>query len=508
MSRNRNRNAIQNTFKDYLVPIVGWVILLILIFSIFWGDDSENIQTNSSSENIDPVNVNFISEDTQAFIMYPWDEREEIQAWASLYKWESVIVREGIVELNFWNNNTVSLNRVAELKYNENGSLSLFSSDAWISLAENTDISMRYANIESPAWSVLSLTQNEASSTIYVLDGSAKVTNLWWVSTSIVSGQKLSISRQFAADEQADLTSDKWSIDSYFKSSDWFIENDGITALNQASDTENQDETGTDSGTGSLSWETGIFLRFNGIRDEWNIETSSLDMSWSILIDTVELITINGKQAEISEDNTFSVAGINTNQSVNDVVVKIYDENRAILDKKVITLYNSNPSAQTSNQGIVPSNTQNTSVTTNSQWVTTFWVDATEFAFTFPSASWQFTTTSPEVTIRGITTAENITKVEVNGFELASFNGSTWRYHAFERFETLESWTNQYKVDYYGSDNSIVYTDYYTIVKRDSQPAASTVDTSADTSWDTNQEEDLEESNTQSEIPPEEDLFQ
>jgi len=37
---------------------------------------------------------------------------------------------------------------------------------------------MRYANIEAPAGSILSLTQNEAGSTVYVLAGSAKVTNL------------------------------------------------------------------------------------------------------------------------------------------------------------------------------------------------------------------------------------------------------------------------------------------------------------------------------------------
>jgi hypothetical protein len=77
----------------------------------------------------------------------------------------------------------------------------------------------------------------------------------------------------------------------------------------------------------------------------------------------------------------------------------------------------------------------------------------------------KFVATGSEITIRGVTTAEWISKVEVNWFTLWSFNWSTWRYHAFERFETLEEWTNQYKVDYYGADNTIVYTDYYTIVK-------------------------------------------
>lgn len=498
----RNRNSIQNTFKDYLVPIVGWVILIILLVSIFWGNNTETTQSIQTSENINPVTISFLWDSTEAFIMYPWDERKEIKTGANVYKWESVIVKEGIVNLAFWNNNSISLNKVAELKYNEDASLSLYSSDAWIDLAENTKIAMRYANIEAPAWSVLSLTQNEASSTIYVLNGSARITNLWGAVTSMTAWEKLSISRQFAADSETDLSSDKWNIDSYFKSSDWFIENDGITALNNISNSGSlEDEIWNNAGTWATKWEVGTFLSFDTITDESTVNTSTLNISGTITSDLVELITINGKQAEISTDRSFLVNSILTNNSVNDIVIKIYDDNRSILDKNVITLYNSNPTAtsnstetnQDSNTTLAPE----TSI--NSQWVTTFWVDATDFAFTLPSASGKFSTTASEITIRGITTAENISKVEVNGFKLASFNGSTWRYHAFERFETLESGTNQYKVDYYWADDTIVYTDYYTIVKRDAEPATSSTpqeteeETTQDTDWD---------------IPPEETLFQ
>ena len=496
---SRNRNAVQNTFKDYLVPIIAWVILLLLLFSILWWDDTQKSTNTKISENTNPVNISFSSEWTEAFIMYPGDERKEIQQWAALYKGESVIVKEWIVDLTFWNNNKISLNKIAELKYNEDASLSLYSSDAWITLAENTKVAMRYLNMEAPAWSVLSLTQNEASSTVYVLKWSAKVTNLGWTSTSMISWEKLSVARQFAADGEADLSWDKWNIDSYFKSSDWFIENDGITVLNNASTTDAEALEIDETGTWSLQWEVGVFLSFDTIKDEWNVDSASLDITGTVLSESVELITINGKQAEISVDKTFLASWINTNLNVNDIVIKIYDSDRAILDKKVITLYNWNPTwtttTQTNTAPVI--NTTRTNSNTNSQWVTTFWVDATDFGFTLPSSSWEFSTTAWEITIRGITTAENISKVKVNGFELASFNGSTWRYHAFERFETLESGTNQYKIDYYGPDNTIVYTDYYTIVKRDAVAESPAINTQVDTS-----------ENTETTIPPEEELFQ
>lgn len=70
------------------------------------------------------------------------------------------------------------------------------------------------------------------------------------------------------------------------------------------------------------------------------------------------------------------------------------------------------------------------------------------------------------MTIRGYTNSDQVASVQVNGFTLSSFNGSTWRYHAFERFGTLNEGTNQYKVDYIGANGAVLYTDYFTIVKK------------------------------------------
>ena len=88
------------------------------------------------------------------------------------------MVTEGSVKLALPDQSILHLNKIGELKYNLDGSFELYSSDAWFDLQSDSKISMRYASIESPAKSVLSLTQNEAGSTVYVLAGSAKVSNL------------------------------------------------------------------------------------------------------------------------------------------------------------------------------------------------------------------------------------------------------------------------------------------------------------------------------------------
>jgi hypothetical protein len=434
---------------------VWWALLLLVIFSIF-NKDSNTTSTpeTGTNENRNPVDVSFIWIDTKAFITYPSWTTEEITDSENLYKGETIIVKDGTLNLSFTNGTNIALNKIAEFKYNEEGAFSLYSSDAWISLSENTNITMKYASVIAPTWSIISLTQNEAGSTIYVLSWSAKVSNLGWVSTSLIKWQKLSVSRQFAASSDIDLSSEKWNIDSYFKGSDWFIDNKWFEILS-VEDPINENEI-------SVKWESWLFLSFDSLRDEMSTSQSSLSVSGKILSDSVTSLSINNIQASINSTNkSFTIENVWVWNSVNDLVIKIYGSDKAILAKKVITVYSSAIQSPRSNNTPI-----NITTPIASSGGTTFWADATDFSFTSPSVTGKFVATGPEITIRWATSAKNISKVEVNGFELASFNGSTWRYHAFTRFETLEEWTNQYKVDYFGPDGWLIYTDYYTIVKK------------------------------------------
>jgi hypothetical protein len=209
-----------------------------------------------------------------------------------------------------------------------------------------------------------------------------------------------------------------------------------------------------------------------------NVDTNTFNISWSISDDSVWAISINNKTAAINiENKTFALQELPLNAKINDIVVKIYDTEKNILEKNVYTVYTS-AEIQTTTPPVLETPTQspkNESENTGlGASATNYDIDATKFAFTEPSTSNKFTTTGSEITIRWNTTAEWISKVKVNGFELSSFNGSSWRYHAFERFETLEEWTNQYRVDYYWESGSIVYTDYYTIIKKSTWASTAT----------------------------------
>jgi len=470
MPRNIRRNVdIQSTIKDYIVPIIGWIIVLIIIISFFrWWDDSVQI---AQKENQTPTSIAFSSTETEAIIRYPGDSQENANETTPLYKWETIIVKEWSVSLTNPGWSIIALNKIAELKYNEDGSYALYSSDAWLTLEEDTSVSMRYANVAWKSWSVISLTQNEAWSTVYVLLWSAKVSNIAWISTNLVQGQKISISRLNASNEDLDIVSEKSTIDSYFKGSDWFIENNWYLAIQQANKEEDS-ETLTWTGVTEevWTWDTGTYISFNRLRDEMNVDSNTFNISWTISDSKVWAITIDNKAVTLNiENKSFAIQELPLTAKINDIVVKIYDTDKNILEKKVYTVYTSaelkqeetpepevpaqTPSSETENTGLGAS-------------ATNYEIDATKFAFTEPSTTNKYTTTGSEITIRWNTTAKGISKVKINWFELSSFNGSTWRYHAFERFDTLEEWTNQYRVDYYGTSGAIVYTDYYTIVKK------------------------------------------
>jgi len=504
MPRNRSRNSnIQSTLKDYIVPIIGWVIIILILWSILWGN-SENETTNSTWSVI--ANINFSTTETEVLIEDISEKRTDATDLNGVKSWETIIVREWSVRLSPQTWTEVHLNRVWELQLISESDYSLYSSDAWIETESPVTVSLRYWDVSIAENSIISLTQNEAVSTVYVLNWSAKVSNLWWVSTSVSTGQKVSIARQDAAKDDIDLSNSKIDIDSFFKTSDWFIENDGYIAIQDQENTDDIDveaENETNPEEIEEQWSTGRYLAFENLSDEIRVNSESITIRWSIISELVWSIELWWISVSINDDGSFTIP-LDLPYDSNDIILKVFDTNSNTLEKSVYTIYWPN-STRVSSNTISESNTDTTETTSNNtSWGTNFAADATDFGFTAPSVTGKFSTTGSEITIRWITTADNIETVTVNGFELASFNGSTWRYHAFTRFSTLQDGTNQYQINYLDAAGDIVYTDYYTIVK-----SAATTPIIPQTASTTPNDSETENTNEEesSDIPDEDALF-
>jgi len=503
MARSRNRNSwLSSTLKDYIVPIIWWIIIILILWSILGGDDSSQ-DINTGWEVLSQIE--FTDSDTAVLIEDTSEKRTDANDWSDLKAGETIIVREWTVLLNPQDGTNIHVNRVWEFQIKNKDSYALYSSDAWIESDSSISVSLRYLDAEIWENSTISLTQNEAVSTVYVLAGSVKVTNLWWVSTSLSKGQKISVARQDAAKDDIDLSNEKTDIDSYFKTSDWFIDNEGYAALEASEEVDSNvvewENNDLDTEVSSLDpeWSTGRYLSFENLSDEMNYDISNITIRWTVLSESVSSIELWWNSASIESDGTFEIT-LPLPYASNDIIVKVFDTNSNSLEKTVYTIYGPNSASENATESGATTTTP--APTSSSGWWVNFSADATDFGFTAPSVTGKFSTTGSEITIRWITTADNIDTVTVNGFELASFNGSTWRYHAFTRFNTLQDGTNQYKVNYIDASGSVVYTDYYTIVKS----AGRAVTTPAVTTVSPNEESTEEESNT-SDIPSEDELF-
>jgi len=223
MTRRRGNTTFQKNIKDYIVPIIWWILVLFLIFSVFSWDDSSDTKTNI--ENQSWINISLDSESSQATIIYPWDYKKDLEWDWVLYKWEKILVKQWNVSLNLDSLVNFKVNRLWELRYLENWNFSVTSWEVWIDSLKSINLDLNFAKLKIDENSHLSVSQNEMWSTIYLISWFVEVENLVWKNTVLAPGEKITISRWDASKGNLDLTLLKENLDQFFLKSDWFILN-------------------------------------------------------------------------------------------------------------------------------------------------------------------------------------------------------------------------------------------------------------------------------------------
>ncbi len=449
MSRNRVSN-LSKTLKDYAVPFVWLLLILVLLYSVFSSPSTKNVDIDSSlsSNNWSPQ-VDLSSSDTIAYVVYDSWKKVQIEGLVSLWKLEKVVVELWSVVIDFPLVAKMKLSENWEFKYMQDGSFYLESWDLWVESSRDIDISMRYANASLSLWSISNLNQNELESSVYSIFWKVSVSNLASISTELKNGYKLSLKSSLSTSNEIDFDSLKSPIDDYFKLSSWF-KNNGWEAILKEQNEE----------VSSLSWsllpkkDSASLLSFDDVVDESYVDSNPIILKWRYSPSEVWAITVNGIQASLDKDlAVFSLKWINLPNSTNDLIVKIFDSNKNIISKSILTLYSKNPSVLTSSSVFSSSNLEN------------YPVRPTDFLIYEPTKTWKFTTSSSRVTIRWKVSNKNVASVSVNWYTLKSYNGSTWRYHAFVEQETLKDGANNYEIKYINKAWEIIYKEYYSIYK-------------------------------------------
>ncbi len=451
--RRWGKNSIPKPLKDYAVPLLALFLILIIIYNVFSWDDKAMLNEQNTQENLvlnsDSLVLSFDGDNTKVDIEYPSGDKKEAEDNSSVYKGEKILVKNWSISFLIPWKAELDLDKLGIIKYKEDGSLFLESSNLWVKAIDDINISMKFANVKLKKWAIANLNQNDVESSIYVLNWIAEVSNLAWINTVLWKGQKLSILVQNASDENIDLSSLKTDIDDYFKLSDWYIKNNWDYYLNSELSEEEWKKEKTSTWFILANQKTN-YISFDNISDESYISDSKIDIIWKIKNEKITRITLNNeKEAQIKQDNTFTILWVFTENKINDLVFRVYNDAWELLTKFVITLYNNKWQTKE-----------------NNNWfkVTNYPVDASKFIFTSPSTTWTYSTYEKFVTIRWSVPKWLVWKVEIDWYNLKSFNWSTWRYHASTDYNNLKEWTNQYEIKYYDKNWKLIFKNYYTII--------------------------------------------
>jgi len=443
-----------------MIPVWWIVIILIIIISIFfsWWDSTDDTSwTQNQTTSSAGLSVSLDDWDTEAYIMNEKWDKQAISWSTKLLPNQELIVKQWTTSIESDSFGSLKLNKMWEMELDENSVLKLISSDLWINAKKWFSVNTTFAKIKISEWSTVSVSQNEALSTIYVISWSAEVSNLVWKKILLWNAQKVTISNQDASNKSLDLTLSKDNIDEFFKSSEWYTKN------NWDSFGASQTETSTGSTWSlSMSWDWNSLIELDWVSDEAVVSSSKINISWKYFNDFVASIWCNWLKAKVDPDTkTFSLGSITLTKKENDLVFKLYDSWDTVIWKVVYTLYYN--WAITQNTDTTTSNNTTTSTTSWEYWIKNYPIDTSEFKFTAPWAS-PYTTSETFVTVRW-QTPSGVSKVIVNWHTLSSFNWTTWRYHADESNWNMKDWVNIYEVKYYWKWWELLHTNSFIINK-------------------------------------------
>ena len=469
MRNRKNTNNNMKNFKDYLVPIITFILIFILLYIALSGWDENTLGPDWANQELsqtESIAISFWESNTSAIIVNTKDKKTVIASWAPFVKWDTLKVTEWSISFKDSDRAKYILNKNGELIHKWD-SFSLESSDLWIESKDNNIIKMRFAQIIVPEDAIVSLNQNEVSSSIYAIRGKIEVTNLEWASTFITTGKKISISNQDASKNSEDIKLDTLinDIDDYFKVSPWYLNNKiEMPAVNtelNSWDTPVENvllSTGTlDSNINDIKKTplslSNSLLNFDSIYDEGNVTNPITKISGTFADDSIAKITIAWIEARINPDNkTFVVSGVPTGKKENDIAIKIFNTDWNRIGKYLYTLYYSEWNESSSSSDFATINT------------TAYPVKGSDFIISIPTVK-KGVSYSTENTFFGTVKNPDVASVYINGYRLKTFNWKTFRYHAYKRFKTLWEWVNNYEIKYTGKDGKIILKKYVTINK-------------------------------------------
>lgn len=323
---------------------------------------------------------------------------------------------------------------------------------AWINATQwSVTVQLKNFSIKMQSGDILLVEQNYAYSTAYAIRGTLSLSTTIW-SYSLEAGNRIMI---WASDltGNVQIASLAGAVDESIMQSVLFQRNNWFTYLSQinpVSMLSGSSSSGSILSSGSLNT-THRFIEITDPIDGTIAKTTTITVMGKILSKEVKRVTINDKDTSVSPVNeSFILQNILVDKDILNLVFKAYDSNNSLLEKWVIVVFATKWAKDT--QGRLVSNN--------------FPISNKDFKITFPGEN-PYKTTDSVVKVQWTVPKDTVSYIVVNDYRLQKFtpNSTTWYYYANTDTKSMVDGINLYTIKFYGPDNSLLYSQLFTIVK-------------------------------------------
>lgn len=441
-SSSRNENS---SFLKWMFITLGIIWAIFIVWKIFGNaDTSRNVNglSVSGSGNITISDSNWKKRDVE------WtDILSSSDTLLSVVSWTAHLSEDGAdIWVDKWgevSNKSVTLSGLI---------LESLNGRSWIESDKDISIKMKHIDIDVNKNDILLIEQQRVYSIVYVLRWDASIIASGGREYTLKAGNRLMVSQSNLVNPWTTLSSLAGTIDDSIQQNAFFIAHDGQKIL--AENTENTNTGMIFSGVTStgtipvLTSVTGKYLSISSPIDGSVMTGTSINVTGNALLPNVARITINDKEASITNWN-FSVKWITMLSDTTDIVYKAYDAWSNILERGVITVY-----SQDKKQG------------TDRLIPTTFPTSDKIFRIISPTEN-PYKTSNGSITVSGAVPKDTVEYITVNNFRLKKYvaNSANWYYYANTAYGTMKEWFNLYEIKFFGSNDTLLSTQLFTIIK-------------------------------------------
>jgi hypothetical protein len=356
---------------------------------------------------------------------------------------------------------SIDIDKGSELAYKSSSAsgnaISLTKWRIWISaLTIPLSIEMKNYTIKAPAWSTLLVEQNGPFSNAYVLEQSVTIeTSIG--NKDVLAWSMVSILKTDLVKPAANISEWVGPIEGSIIEYPLFVRNHGAGLLWSMS--QSQTQTGSQA-SWTLIWSGVMNPISSGANNAIEITAPKINtmtrdatiaVMGNILSKEVKRVTINNVDATVSPVNgTFVLQSVPVTGEVFDIVYKAYDANNTVLQVGVMSVFGSKSAAE-ANGKLIPE---------------TFPVSAKDFRITAPTAN-PYSTTEGFIKVQGTIPKGTVDYIIVNDYRLQKFiaKSSSWYYFANMDTGTMKDGLNLYTIKFYSADNTLLYSQPFTIIK-------------------------------------------